>query len=51
MWVITVSSSLVRGDDETEGVEFLEVVAASSMRLWIEASSFRYLSSVTLGPR
>ena len=38
------SSSLVRGDDEVEGVEFLEAVAASLMRCWVEASSFRYLS-------
>ena len=42
-----VSSSLVKGDDEVEGVEFLEVVAASSMRFWVEASSFRYLSRST----
>ena len=27
-----VSSSLVRGDDEAEGVEFLEAVVASLMR-------------------
>ena len=27
-----ISSSLVKGDDEVEGVEFLEVAAASSMR-------------------
>ena len=27
-----------------EGVEFLEVAAASSMRFWMEASSLRYLS-------
>ena len=39
-----VSSSLVRGDNEVEGVEFFEVVAASLMRFWVEASSFRYLS-------
>ena len=39
-----VSSSLIRGDDEAEGVEFLELVTASSMRFWMEASSFRYRS-------
>ena len=38
------SSSLVNGDDEAEGVEFFEVAAASSMRFWVEASFFRYLS-------
>ena len=27
-----VSSSLVKGDDKAEGVEFLEAAAASSMR-------------------
>ena len=42
------SSSLVKGDDEAEGVEFLEAAAASSMRCWIEASSFRYLSRSTM---
>ena len=42
-----ISSSLVKGDDEVEGVEFLEVAAASSMRFWVEASSFRYLSRST----
>ena len=43
-----ISSFLVNGDDEAEGVKFLKVVAASSMRFWVEASSFRYLSkSVT----
>ena len=41
------SSSLVKGDDEAEGVEVFEVVAASSMRFWVEASSFRYLSKST----
>ena len=35
-------SSWVRENDEAEGVEFLEAVAASSMRFWVEASSFRY---------
>ena len=44
MQVRATSSSLVRGDDEAEGVEFLEVAAASSMRFWVETSSFRYLS-------
>ena len=39
-----VSFSLVKGDDEVEGVEFLEVAVASLMRFWVEASSFRYLS-------
>ena len=39
-----ISSSLVNGDDKAEGVEFFEVVAASLMRFWVEASSFRYLS-------
>ena len=39
-----ISSSLVNGDDEAEGVEFLEAAAASSMRFWEEASSLRYLS-------
>ena len=43
----TISSSLVNGDDEAEGVEFLEAEAASSMRFWVEASSFRYLSRST----
>ena len=42
-----VSSSLVKGDDEVEGVEFLEAAAASSMRFWVEASSFRYLLRLT----
>ena len=42
-----ISSSLVKGDDEAEGVEFLEVAVASSMRFWVEASSFRYLSRST----
>ena len=42
-----ISSSLVRGDDEAEGVEFLEAAAASSMRFWEEASSLRYLSKST----
>ena len=42
------SSSLVNGDDEVEGVEFFEAAAvASSMRFWVEASSFRYLSRST----
>ena len=31
--VTAVSSSLVKGDDKVERVEFLEAVAASSMRL------------------
>ena len=35
---------LVRREDEAEGVEFFEATAASSMRCWVEASSFRYLS-------
>ena len=42
-----ISSSLVKGDDEAEGVEFLEAAVASSMRFWVEASSFRYLSRST----
>ena len=42
--MITVSSSLVRGDNKAEGVEFLEAMAASLIRFWVEASSFRYLS-------
>ena len=44
VWVIMVSSSFVRRDNKAEGVEFLELVAASLMRFWVEASSFRYLS-------
>ena len=43
-----VSSSLVRGDDEVEGVEFLEVTAASLIRFWVEASSLRYQSRLTM---
>ena len=43
-----ISSSLVNGDDEAEGVEFLEAVAASSIRFWEEASSLRYLSRSTM---
>ena len=42
-----ISSSLVKGNDEAEGVEFLEAAAASSMRFWVEASFFRYLSRLT----
>ena len=42
-----ISSSLVNGDDEAEGVEFLGAVAASSMGFWEEASSLRYLSRST----
>ena len=42
-----ISSSLVNGDDEAEGVEFLEAAAASLMRFWEEASSLRYLSRLT----
>ena len=42
------SSSLVKGDDEAEGVEFLEAVVASLMRFWVEASSLRYLSRLTM---
>ena len=42
------SSSLVRGDDKAEGVEFFEAVVASSMRFWVEASSFRYLSKLMM---
>ena len=38
------SSSLVKGDDETEEVEFLEAVVASLIRFWMAASSLRYLS-------
>ena len=45
--MIAISSSLVKGDNETEGVEFLEAAVASLMRFWIEASSFRYLSRLT----
>ena len=30
-----------------EGVEFVKVVAASSMRFWVEASSLKYLSRLT----
>ena len=44
MRVTAISSSLVKGDDKVEEVEFLEVAAASLMRFWVEASSFRYLS-------
>ena len=29
------------------GVEFFEAVVASSMRFWVEANSFRYLSRLT----
>ena len=43
-----IFSFLVRGDEEAEGVEFLEAAAASSMRFWVEASSFRYLSRSTM---
>ena len=39
---------LMRGDDEVEEVESLEVAAASSMRCWVEASSFRCLSKSTM---
>ena len=46
--VRATSSSLVRGEDEVEGVEFLEAVVASLMRCWVEASSFRYLSKLTM---
>ena len=46
--VRSVSSSLVKEDNEMEGVEFLEVAVASSMRFWVEASSFRYLSRSTM---
>ena len=42
-----ISSSLVKGDNEAEGVEFFEAAAASSMRFWVEASSLRYLSRLT----
>ena len=48
MQVIAVSSSLVKGDEEAEGVESLEAAAASSMRFWVEASSFKYLSRSTM---
>ena len=47
MRVRATSSSLVKGDNEVEGVKFREAVAASSMRCWVEASSFRYLSKLT----
>ena len=43
-----VSSPLVNGDNEAEGVEFFEVVVASSMRFSVEASSLRYLSRLTM---
>ena len=36
------SSSLMKEDDKAEGVEYLETVAASSMRFWMEASFLRY---------
>ena len=42
--MIATSSSLVKGDDEVEGVEFFEAAVASLMRFWLESSSFRYLS-------
>ena len=45
--VTATSSSLVKGGNEAEGVEFLEVVVASSMRFWVEVSSFRYWSKLT----
>ena len=41
---MATSSSLVKSDDKAEGIEFLEVAVASSMRFWVEASSLRYLS-------
>ena len=44
MQVTAISSSLVKGEDEAEEMEFLEAVAASLIRFWIEASSLRYLS-------
>ena len=40
---MATSSSFVRGEDEVEGIEFLEVMVASLMRFWVEASSLRYL--------
>ena len=46
MRVRVISSSLVKGEDKVEGVEFLEAMVASSMRCWVEASSFRYLSKL-----
>ena len=45
---MVVSSSLVRGDNEVEGAEFSEAVAASLMRFCVEASSLRYLSRSTM---
>ena len=42
--VMATSSSLVKGDDEVEGVEFLEAAAAALMRFWVEASFLRYQS-------
>ena len=46
--VRVTSSSLVRGDDKAEGVEFLKAAVASLMRCWVEASSLRYLSRSTM---
>ena len=48
MWVRVTSSFLVKGDDEMEGVEFLEVAVASSRRFREEANSFRHLSRLTM---
>ena len=45
---VRATSSLVKGDDKVEEVEFLEVVVASLMRFWVEANSFRYLSKLTM---
>ena len=43
-----ICSSLIKGDDEVEGVEFLEVEAVSSIRAWIETSSFKYQSRLMM---
>ena len=48
MQVTVASFSLVKGDDEVEGVEFLKAVVASSMRFWVEASSLRYQSRLMI---
>ena len=38
----------MKGDDEVEGVEFLEVEAVSSIRAGIETSSFKYQSRLMM---
>ena len=48
MQVMAICSSVVRRDNEAEGIEFFEAEVASSIRAWLEASSFKYWSrSVT----